>query len=74
MIGALRYFASRFFAPRYWPKVGAGTGEPDPIVHEFRLRAASTLTARLPAATTLTQRLRAGSEQTFQLETSVTSR
>lgn len=25
MIGALRYFASRFLAPRYWPKVGAGT-------------------------------------------------
>jgi len=24
MIGSLRYFASRMWAPRYWPKVGAG--------------------------------------------------
>ena len=23
MVGADRYFPSRYFAPRYWPKVGA---------------------------------------------------
>lgn len=33
MIGAERYFPNRFFAPRYWPKVGAAIvlGEPDQI-------------------------------------------
>lgn len=25
MIGALRYWAERMFAPRFWPKFGAGT-------------------------------------------------
>lgn len=25
MIGALRYFASRFLAQRYWPKIGAAS-------------------------------------------------
>jgi len=26
MIGAARFFASRMFAPRYWPKVGVDPG------------------------------------------------
>lgn len=35
MIGAARYFANAYFAPRYWPKLGAelvvvvGVPEPD---------------------------------------------
>ena len=24
MIGATRYYAARFFAARYWPKIGSG--------------------------------------------------
>jgi hypothetical protein len=31
MIGALRYFASRMFAPRYWPKDGATASSISPI-------------------------------------------
>lgn len=37
MIGALRYFASRFLAPRYWPKVGAGTVTLFPTIYSTAL-------------------------------------
>ena len=34
MIGALRYFNPRYWASRYWPKVGAASTDTTTICHE----------------------------------------
>ena len=34
MIGALRYFNPRYWASRYWPKIGAASTDPTVLCHE----------------------------------------
>ncbi len=55
MIGSLRYFCSRFFAPFYWPKVGEdiGVGSPDLIT----LRGSVSLSRSINGSLCVAQRI-----------------
>lgn len=54
MIGASRFWALRAWAARYWPKIGAASVPPEPIVYPFSAYIRSGLSAPATATVALT--------------------